>query len=237
MADGNATDNEGFDGFHPTGFDGARRLVEVYTQSPGTTRRCGWRVDLRRGDPSDPAVGRHRGLADSAELTARDSAALLVVSLAHETVAQPAACPEPPAGEYATFDYATMPVPCRGAHGRCCASLLSPKCTRLDSPSWLARALTSPIQPPPAGAAQRPSPAALGGRAASAARRRPPSTLPRPRRSTPWRSPTTRSPPEWAYRLVASELARLPTTTAAEQLAAFVDDILGSVDAHRPWPD
>jgi hypothetical protein len=49
--------------------------------------------------------------------------------------------------------------------------------------------------------------------------------------------PDDGEPPEWVCGLTASELARLPTTTAAERLAAVVDDILGSVDAHRPWPD
>ena len=34
MADANTTDNDGLDGFHLTGFDGTRRLVELYTQSP-----------------------------------------------------------------------------------------------------------------------------------------------------------------------------------------------------------
>jgi len=49
--------------------------------------------------------------------------------------------------------------------------------------------------------------------------------------------PDDEEPPEWVYGLIASELARLPATTAAEQLAAVVDDILGSVEAQRPSPD
>jgi hypothetical protein len=49
--------------------------------------------------------------------------------------------------------------------------------------------------------------------------------------------PDDEEPPEWACGLIASELARLPTPRGAEKLAAVVDDILGSVDAHRPWPD
>jgi hypothetical protein len=107
---------------------------------------------------------------------------------------------------------------------------------RLDGPGWLAGALTLAY---PAATGQ-------GQPSARAGQRLVVVLLPQIAAAAldhAWATPIytvalpgDEEPPEWVYSLIASELARLPTNTAAEQMAAVVDDILDSVDAHRPGP-
>jgi hypothetical protein len=116
--------------------------------------------------------------------------------------------------------------PRRGVHGRCCASLLSPGCT-------------PPRQPKPAGWDTHPrlSATAIQGQPSARARQRlvvvllPQLAGGRPRPCLGHAdlhpgAPDDEELPQWVCGLIASKLARLPTTTAAEKLAAIVDDIL-----------
>jgi hypothetical protein len=125
-----------------------------------------------------------------------------------------------------------------GAHRPVLCVLAEPTVhPRLDGPNWLAGALTLAY------------PAATGqGQPSARARQRLVVVLLPQIAATAldhaWATPIhtvalpdDEEPPEWVFGLIASELARLPTTAAAEQLASVVDEVLGSVDVHRTGPD